>query len=429
VNLLIISKTRLLILTLCIFQGAALTNCGTTQVKNSDFTKDTLCPPFLFDFNTLTKTSKNFDEKKEPFYTYGNHLIVRADKWMDTAYYSVTNKKHLPVSGNKHDYYSIGVYWWPDTSKPDGKPYIRRDGYRNPERFEYDSPSLANMIEAVGDLTLAFSLTKKTAYKNKAIGFLKTWFLNEDTRMIPNLEYGQAIPGISDGRGIGIIETYKLVHVVDAIGVLYRCGALSDDIYIQLRNWFKDYNHWLKTSKNGNDERNWHNNHGSSYDFQSLSFSLFVGDTINAKSILDSVTTKRINKHIEPDGTQPFELNRTRAFHYPIYNLYFLCSIAKLGEQLNYDLWNYESEDHRSLSIAIQFLLPYVLEGKEWPYQRLDSMGKLKSDFFMVLNLAYNKIYNLDLSAYFKYYEMMDKDLEQELFLCPNPFLINKQTE
>ena len=44
----------------------------------------------------------------------------------------------LPPSGDKHDYMSVGPYWWPDPSKPDGLPYIRRDGEVNPEYHSAD---------------------------------------------------------------------------------------------------------------------------------------------------------------------------------------------------------------------------------------------------------------------------------------------------
>ena len=55
-------------------------------------------------------------------------LIKRANKWMDTACYSVVYKKLVPESGNPHDYMTMGTYWWPDPDKPDGLPYIRRSG-------------------------------------------------------------------------------------------------------------------------------------------------------------------------------------------------------------------------------------------------------------------------------------------------------------
>src|SRR5438094_735275 len=46
---------------------------------------------------------------------------------------TVTSKTFLAPSGDKHDYLSLAPYWWPDPAKPDGKPYVRKDGERNPE--------------------------------------------------------------------------------------------------------------------------------------------------------------------------------------------------------------------------------------------------------------------------------------------------------
>ncbi len=39
------------------------------------------------------------------------------------------------------------------------------------------------------------------------------------TKMNPHLEYGQAIPGVNTGRGIGIIETVALISIADAAGL------------------------------------------------------------------------------------------------------------------------------------------------------------------------------------------------------------------
>ena len=63
-------------------------------------------------------------------------------------------KKHLPPSGNKHDYMSLAPYHWPDPSKPDGLPYIRKDGETNPEVREYKDkeymPKLCAMVHTLG---------------------------------------------------------------------------------------------------------------------------------------------------------------------------------------------------------------------------------------------------------------------------------------
>lgn len=47
---------------------------------------------------------------------------------------SVVDKLRTPPSGVRHDYMSIGPYWWPNPASADGLPYVRRDGEVNPER-------------------------------------------------------------------------------------------------------------------------------------------------------------------------------------------------------------------------------------------------------------------------------------------------------
>ena len=39
----------------------------------------------------------------------------------------VDGKKLVAPSGDKHDYISVGTYWWPNPDTSDGLPYIRRD--------------------------------------------------------------------------------------------------------------------------------------------------------------------------------------------------------------------------------------------------------------------------------------------------------------
>src|SRR5205823_7105303 len=53
--------------------------------------------------------------------------LMRAGPW------SVMDKTRVAPSGDKHDYVSYAPYWWPDSTKPNGLPYIQRDGLVNPE--------------------------------------------------------------------------------------------------------------------------------------------------------------------------------------------------------------------------------------------------------------------------------------------------------
>ena len=80
-------------------------------------------------------------------------LLKDADAALKAGPFTVMAKKRLPPSGDRHDYMSFGPYWWPDPSKPDGLPYIRRDGERNPEIYEdSDARPLGGMLGAVDDL-------------------------------------------------------------------------------------------------------------------------------------------------------------------------------------------------------------------------------------------------------------------------------------
>ena len=46
-------------------------------------------------------------------------VIKAADKEFEKSITTVMNKFLTPGSGDKHDYMSMGRYWWPDPTKPD----------------------------------------------------------------------------------------------------------------------------------------------------------------------------------------------------------------------------------------------------------------------------------------------------------------------
>ncbi|MDH7600017.1 MAG: alginate lyase family protein [Sedimentisphaerales bacterium] len=302
-------------------------------------------------------------------------LRQEADEALRMRPPSVMDKQQVPPSGDKHDYMSQAPYWWPDPNSPDGLPYIRRDGLRNPQiRQISDHENVGRMSDAVWTLALAYWFTGKEDYAKKARQFISTWFLDPNTRMNPHLEYGQAIPGINEGRGIGLIETRGLVNVVDAVGLLEGAACWSPEDQEGLRQWFSKFLRWMLESPKGKDEANAANNHGTYYDLQVACYALFVGQHELATRILQDAAHKRIARQIEPDGRQPLELVRTRSWSYSIGNLSGLMSLAEVASKVGVDFWHYSSEDGRSIRKALDYLVPFALARRPWPTQQIGGL-------------------------------------------------------
>jgi len=358
--------------------------CG----SNGKTTSGTLPDISMYDLADLEKARKMAKQGVDPFSTAVDSLKIAADKAMMQGPFSVMQKSMVPPSGDKHDYLSQGPYWWPNPDTPDGLPYVRHDGIVNPEYYDFDSRTLGRMATSVFTLSLAWFYTGHEPYAERSLELLRTWFLDPATRMNPHLEYGQAIPGRTEGRGIGIIETGNLVRVVNGIGMLKGAQALKEEDLKGLKDWFNEYTHWMISSRNGMDERMYFNNHGTSYDSQVATFAIFAGQDSVANMILDSVGIKRISRQIEPDGSQPFELRRTKAMSYSIKNLRHLIENAILAEHFGIDLWHYESDKGGSIRLALEYLVPFYADGKEFNYQQIGGIEKLDTDLYELLLLA-----------------------------------------
>ena len=295
-----------------------------------------------------------------------------ADEALKQAPLSVTDKLVKPPSGDKHDYLSLAPYWWPDPAKPNGLPYIRRDGQTNPEiQRVQDHKNFDRLISVTHTLALAYYLFDEESYAAHATQLLRAWFLNPETRMNPNLEFGQGIPGLNTGRGTGLIETRDLYRLVDGIGLLAGSKSWTAADQKGLKDWCARFLDWMLHSEKGKEEAAAKNNHGSYYDVQVVSLALFVGDVDTAKRVLQSVPEKRIEIQIEPDGRQPLELARTKSLGYSTMNLAGLFELALLGENLSVDLWSFRTADGRSIRKALDFLLPIVNGQQKWPYEQI----------------------------------------------------------
>ena len=125
---------------------------------------------------------------------------------------------------------------------------------------------------------------------------------------------------------------------------------------------------------------------------QAVSIALYLGKTDYAVQRCELAKEKRIAAQIKPDGSQSFELERTKALSYSDFNLRALMELANLAENVGVDLWHYKTSDGRCIRSALDFMIPFVLKEKVWPYQQIDEFKN--KDFILALYLASNKFKN-----------------------------------
>jgi len=345
-------------------------------------------------------------------------LLAAAERAMVMTPLSVMQKHMMPPSGNKHDYMSYAPYYWPDPTKPGGLPYINRDGEMNPaSRVDHDGLRIQATTDAVEALSLAHYFSGDSKYSVRAGELLRTFFLDSATRMNPNLEYGQAIPGVTVGRGIGLVDTRILPQLVDAVSLLRGAPGWSEADNAAFTEWCRQFLTWMRQSKNGNDEHKAANNHGTWYDAQVVALALFTGDTALARKVLIDDTRRRIGEHIQPDGSQPRELARTRPIHYTVFNLDPYTQLAEMAPRVGVDLWNYEAPSGGSLRRALAFVAPYTDTAVKW--SKPDIVPVTFDDFMRPLVRGYAQFADVALARALEKIPAAVRDTSRMVLLYP----------
>lgn len=302
----------------------------------------------------------------------------KADALLSCPRLSVIDRKLRAESGDVHDYTSMGPYWWPNTDTENGLPYVRRDGEVNPETVE--PVSYVRLSEAVHLLALAALYFNESKYSEKAVKMLREWHLEKDTYMNPHLEYGQSIPGICKGRGIGLIDFCESYNVFNAVAILEYLNAIDNETLSGLKKWYNDFINWMLTSENGADEDSQHNNHGTWFDVQIAAAAIFTGRKNLARKTLQSAYLRRLLQHVRADGSQPYELERTRGIHYSLYNLDALSLLGNMAISLgiNQPYWKNDEKRGNLICLATNYITPYAIDPSTFPYQEITPKGTEK---------------------------------------------------
>ena len=295
-----------------------------------------------------------------------------AEEYKDLPTLCVTNRIMRAVSKNPHDYASIGTYWWPNPDTPDGLPYVRRDGEQTPAAL--DTITYRELTKRVFALALAAFWFDSEEYGRAAEKYLYDWHLNPETYMTPHAEYAQSIPGICTGRGIGIIDfSMSSYEVFDAVGILEFLGYVSEKTVTGIKKWYTEFTDWMLTSENGLTEECELNNHGTYFDVHMLAAAIFTGREALIKKICETAYYRRFILQIEPDGSQPLELKRTRALLYSASNTKALALIANMAASCGYEKYLLPDERYGDNAVkkCIDFIYPYYISPESFPYQEM----------------------------------------------------------
>jgi hypothetical protein len=294
-------------------------------------------------------------------------ILQAAARALQAEPFTITRHPSSLSQGGPNDFYSNGDYWWPDPSKPDGLPYIRRDGESNPDNFAHHRLAVRDLRDSVAALAAAYRLTGEDRYVSKAVELLRVFFLDEATRMNPHLEFAQAIPGRTPGRGIGIIDTLHLCEIPVAIAAMQSSAELSPEMLAGLKDWFSQFTNWMRTSANGREEAATKNNHAVAFYLQLAVYARFIGDESLLAECRRQFREVFIPRQMAVDGSFPLELERTKPYGYSIFqldNMATLCQVLSTPEE---NLWFYELPDGRGMRQAMAYLYPYLADKSAWP--------------------------------------------------------------
>ncbi|MBU0476252.1 MAG: alginate lyase family protein [Bacteroidetes bacterium] len=296
-------------------------------------------------------------------------VISSANEYLMIEPVPLTNFSCERSLGTKNDFYSEGDYWWPDSTNPNG-PYIRKDGMTNPENFIAHRKVMRDMSIQVAALSAAYKITHNKKYAEHAVKHLRTWFVNKETRMNPNMNYAQAIKGICAGRGVGLIDGIHLVEPAQCLSILEQTNGINSDDAEIIKSWFAEFLYWMNTHEYGIDERERKNNHGSCWVLQAAQYAKLTNNIELVQYCINRFKNILLPNQMALDGSFPMELERTKPYGYSLFNIDIMAAICQILSTHEDNLWEYKLPDGQGMQRGMEFIYPFIKDKSKWPFQK-----------------------------------------------------------
>ncbi|PKP00418.1 MAG: hypothetical protein CVU13_02635 [Bacteroidetes bacterium HGW-Bacteroidetes-8] len=296
----------------------------------------------------------------------------------------VKDKKRVAPSKDPRDYITLSPYWWPDSTVEGGVPYIRRDGRRNPEVYEYlERVNSTIFAESVQLLAVAYYLTDNEKYAEKCAQMLRVWFLDSVTGMNPNMTYSQTVPGMVEIRGTGIIDARRIAGALNGAKMIENSPSWSQEDRLKLKDWANSFRYWLENSVNGLKEAQAPNNHGLWYEVTHQAVVMYGGDYDYLRKIIVDKQLPRIDSQMQPDGSFPHELARTLGLHYSTFAMEALSLTDIMAEKVGLNIWDYKAANGNSMLLALEYLKPFWKDPQSWPHMQISPFNSERGSLLL----------------------------------------------
>ncbi|MDL2303585.1 alginate lyase family protein [Dysgonomonas sp. OttesenSCG-928-D17] len=297
--------------------------------------------------------------------TLNGQILENAEWAMSQMPQTVIDFHSEKSSGGIHDYYSEGDYWWPDTEKPDGA-YIKRDGEINPDNFMEHRMVMIRFSKIIGSLASAYIQTNNEEYVKHAFLHINAWFADTTTVMNPNLQYAQAIKGITSGRSVGIIDTIHLMEVAQGIYKMQNAGCVDKENLRIVKKWFEDYLRWLTTSSNGINAMNVRGNHATFWVMQVAAFARLTDNDDLLKFCKLRYKNVLLPDQMAEDGSFPLELAKINPYSHSLTNLDAMAAICQILSDDKENLWEYSTYTGLNIKKGIEYMYPFIKDKENW---------------------------------------------------------------
>lgn len=244
--------------------------------------------------------------------------------------------------------------------------YHNIDGALNPDaRLINNIGDFDDMSNAVFFASMAWGVSRSSTYSVRVASLISAWFLHEQSFMNPNLNYAQMnggpAPKDQQGRHTGVLDLKGMIKIASGVLLLREGHAdgWNSTIDGRLQTWVANYTNWIRNSPIAQDEEISVNNHGSFYACQLASLYLISDDKPSAAATIQKYFDGLWKNQVDADGAQPYELARTRPYHYLAYNLAAMITAARIGEYAGVNVWDSVSAKGGTIQKACEYAMNY----------------------------------------------------------------------